>query len=99
MQLFIRHGSSLWFRNNVWYVATQGVLEPLLRRPALKGIGIDTIDALEAARIVNRGEVDVGRLIEWPNDMPHGRLARGMTDQGLFHHSGSALDTMNDSEP
>ena len=48
-QLFIRHDSSIFLRNSTWYVAVQRVPEPLLGRPLLEALGLNTRNTLESS--------------------------------------------------
>lgn len=49
MKLHIRHGTSLMSRNVSWYVTTQFLSEPLLGRPVLEAIGMNTSNILTTA--------------------------------------------------
>lgn len=42
VELLMGHGCYLGLRNPTWYVATTVVLEPLLGRPVLEALGINT---------------------------------------------------------
>ena len=96
VQLFIRHGTSLWLRNITFYVATQHVPEPLLGRPLLYALGMDAEDTLTAASIAHNGSVDVSKLTSASNELPDGSVARVISEQGMFHHSGSFEDAAYD---
>ena len=99
VQLFIRHGTSLWLRNITWYVATQNVTEPLLGRPVLHALGFNAEETLAAASAMHHGSVDVSQLRLEPEDLPEGSVARIMAKQGMFHQSGSEDDTEHDVIP
>ena len=99
VQLFIRHGASLWLRNITWYVATKDVPEPLLGRPVLQALGLDAQETMQAASALHDGSVDVEQLLRAPDELPRGSVARVISEQGLYHHSGAMVDAEHDPTP
>ena len=99
VQLFVRHGCTLWLRNITWYVATQTVPEPLLGRPVLFALGLDAEKTLAAASETHGGSVNVEKLLVVPDEKSTGSIARVIAEQGLYHESGSALDASHDVMP
>ena len=73
LELHVRHGNSLVLRNTVWYVTEQHITEPLLGRPVLEALGLDTRKILSAAADKFSGEVDVSSLMQ--QSSPGGTIA------------------------
>ena len=62
IELFIRHGCFLELRNIKWYVAMSEMAEPILGRPILEALGINTRDLLAAAVDKVGSSLDVSHL-------------------------------------
>ncbi|CDF35330.1 unnamed protein product [Chondrus crispus] len=96
VELFIRHGFYLELRNMAWYVATTEVGEPLLGRPVLEALGINTKELLVAAIDRMGHSIEIGSLV--PDEVyPKGSVARLM-HQGIFHSDGEYVADHGDSE-
>ena len=83
IKLLIRHGTTLTLRNVPWYVATGYVAEPLLGRPILEELGLNTREMLAAASDRFNGAADVRHLLPM-HDYKEGSIARLIQD-GIFH--------------
>lgn len=98
-ELHIRHGSTLRLRNLKWLVTDQRVTDPLLGRPILEALGLNTRELLAAAADQFCGSVDAERLIGAITDTGDGRVSRVM--EGVFHADGGEdveEDQDNDGE-
>lgn len=96
VELFVRHGCYLELRNMTWYVATTDVGEPLLGRPVLEALGINTKELLVAAIDRMGHSIDIGSLVPI-EDYPEGSVARLM-HQGIFHSNGGYVADQGDKE-
>lgn len=95
--LLIRHGSALTERNMRWIVTNQIVDEPLLGRPLLEALGLNTREILAAAADKHHGQVDVSTLCQQYIDLqPDGRIARVL--EGFFHADGGFDDSDLDED-
>lgn len=97
VELAIRHGSSLCLRNCPWYVAVQEVPEPLLGRPVLQALGLDTRATLEAASIEHDGVVDLAQILS-PEELKEGTIAR-VVEGGIFHQTAPKLNAIEEDLP
>lgn len=61
-KLHIRHGTALTLRGVRWLVTDQAVGDPLLGRPVLEALGLNTRNILAAAAEKHSGEVSVSAL-------------------------------------
>jgi len=95
-ELHIRHGSALILRGVRWLVTNQSVGEPLLGRPLLEALGLNTREILSAAAEKHSGVVDVSALMEYDSKPPTGRVARIL--EGVYHATGGVDDTDLDEE-
>ncbi len=94
VELHVRHGTTLILRNLKWLVTEQRVREPLLGRPTLEALGLNTANILAAAADKHGGEVDAAMFSE-PHIGVGGRVARTVSD-GVFHSDGGADDQDDD---
>lgn len=85
-ELHIRHGKTLVLKNLKWMVTDQQVDEPLLGRPVLEALGLNTSDILAAAADKQHGIFDAAQF-EDDNEVSGGRVARTMYT-GVFHSDG-----------
>ncbi len=85
IELRIRHGKSLNIRNVVWMgaISQVPVPEPLLGRPLLEALGLDTKETLAAACDKYEGSVDAKEIM---NELAYanGSIAR-ILDTGIYH--------------
>ena len=88
-ELYIRHGTALTLRGMKWLVTDQTVGDPLLGRPVLEALGLNTRNILAAAAVKQSGEVDVPSLFD-STPTPSGKVARIL--EGVFHANGGADD-------
>ena len=90
-ELHIRHGSALTLRGVRWLVTNQAVGDPLLGRPILEALGLNTRDILAAAAEKHAGVVDVAALFGAGSyHKPRGKVARIL--EGVYHADGGADD-------
>lgn len=87
VELIVRHGKSLTLRNLPWYVTSQKMEEPLLGRPVLEALGLDTKKLLAAACDRLHGVFDMGGVIDEEPQVCT-KIARVMF-QGVFYSDGS----------
>lgn len=85
-ELRIRQGSTLKICNLKWLVTEQHGDEPLLGRPILEVLGLNTRDVLAAAAGQFYGNVDAKRLLQSITDTGSERISRGL--EGVFHADG-----------
>ena len=97
IELFIRHGCYLELRNLVLYVATTAVPEPILGRPALELLAINTRELLAAAIGKLGSCIDMWEN-ENPQGNPKGTVVRIMMHQGLFHQDKGREDDSYDGD-
>lgn len=90
VELQIRHGSALKLRGVRWLVTDQSEGEPLLGRPVLESLGLETRDILAAAAQRFTGEVDMTNLLP-PPSATRGAVARLL--EGVFYSDGGADET------
>ena len=96
-ELHIRHGSALVLRGVRWLVTDQAVGDPLLGRPLLEALGLNTRDILAAAAERHSGVVDVSTFFGTGSDhSPSGKVARIL--EGVFHADGGADDADLDED-
>lgn len=96
-ELHIRHGSALVLRGVRWLVTNQSVGEPLLGRPLLEALGLNTQEILSAAAEKYSGAVDVSTLMDKDDKPPKGRVARIL--EGVYHAKGGVDETdLNDED-
>lgn len=82
-ELLIRHGTSLKLRNSRWLVAKEDIDGPLLGRPTLEALGLDTKKLLAEAADKYGGEIDLAGLV--PDEThPEGSVAR-ILSSGVYH--------------
>lgn len=93
VELHIRHGSALTLRGVRWLVTDQAVGEPLLGRPVLEFLGLNTRDILAAAAEKHSGAVDIP---EYLKATPEGKVARIL--DGVYHSEGGADDADLDED-
>lgn len=84
VDLHIRHGSSLKLRNTRWLVSNQRVPEPLLGRPMLEVLGLNTADILATAADRSAGVVDAQHLASFETHIGEGRVSRVL--EGYLPH-------------
>ena len=96
-ELHIRHGSALTLRGVRWLVTDQTVGDPLMGRPLLEVLGLNTRDILAAAAEKHSGAVDVSTLFATaPEHSPSGKVARIL--EGVYHADGGADDADLDED-
>lgn len=95
-ELHIRHGTTLRLRNLKWLVTDQRVSDPLLGRPILEALGLNTRDLLAAAADQFCGSVDAERLVGSVTNTGDGRLSRVM--EGVFHADGGEEGDGNEDD-
>lgn len=95
-ELHIRHGSSLMLRNLRWLLTPQKLAEPLLGRPLLEALGLNTRDLLAAAATRLAGTVDAASFPESLDEHGDGRVSRVL--EGVFHEDGGAHDDETDEQ-
>lgn len=88
-ELHIRYGKSLKLRKLKWYVATHDVDEPLLGRPILEALGLNTKELLEAAYDKYGSSVDADAIL--PPEDYEGSVAR-LLSSGLYHSNAADED-------
>ena len=93
VELKIRHAKSLTIRNVPWHITEQEMSEPLLGRPVLEALGLDTKGAVAAACDRLEGVFDAKDLV------PRGfeKVARIRTE-GVFHSDGALSDNAGESD-
>lgn len=79
----IRHGAALKIRRLRWLVTEQDVPEPLLGRPLLEALGLDTQEILAAAADKYAGTVDAQQLTKVIAENGPGNVARVL--EGVYH--------------
>ena len=90
-ELHIRHGAALMLRGMRWLVTDQKCDEPLIGRPVLESLGLNTEEILAAAAERHGGEVDMSNLFpETSNHDGPGRVSRVF--EGVYHVDGGADD-------
>ena len=95
IELLIRHGCFLEVRNTVWYVPTSSVTEPLIGRPTLEALGLNSKEILEAA--VGKLGTTVDMEILSPSKFKEGTIARVIND-GLYHSEKLHLEDVMDKD-
>lgn len=93
-ELHIRHGTTLKLRRLRWLVTDQKVPEPLLGRPILEALGLDTKRILSAAADKYAGCVDADALIKSSQRLGTGRVSRVSED--VFHSNDNDDDDVDD---
>lgn len=93
-ELKIRHGAALVLRNLNWLVTEQPVAEPLIGRPLLEALGLNTRELLAAAADRFAGSIDAERLLGTFAERGDGRVSRIM--EGVFHADGGEDDMADD---
>lgn len=96
-ELHIRHGSSLLLRNLVWLVTERYVTTPLLGRPILEALGINTRELLAAAADRFSGSVDADQMLATLDERGDGRVSRLM--EGVFHSEGGEHEEDDGATP
>ena len=97
IELFIRHGCFLELRNIKWYVAMSEMAEPILGRPILEALGINTRDLLAAAVDQVGSSLDVSHLDGYQGS-PGGSIAR-ILNEGIYHRDkGMTSDEYDDED-
>lgn len=96
VDVHIRHGTGLKIRNARWLVSNQRVPEPLLGRPLLEFLGLNTAECLAAAADRSAGVIDAQHLAELDSTIAEGRVSRVL--EGVFHAEGDP-DSEIDGEP
>lgn len=82
----VRQGTSLKLRNPRWLVSYQRIPEPLLVRPLLEFLGLNTSEILATASDRSAGIVDVRHLNNMEKIEGEGRVSRVL--DGVFHVDG-----------
>lgn len=98
-ELIIRHEKSLMLRNISWYVTSQPLSEPLLGRPIMEALGINTKELLAAACDRFDGLVDVADILNTDTDTD-ASIAR-IRCQWFFHSDraiGDNLDELDEED-
>lgn len=93
VEVHIRHGTGLVLRGSRWLVSEQRVPEPLLGRPVLEFLGLNTPEIFHSAAERYNGSVDVGHIRQL-DESGEGHIARIM--EGVFHTDGDAPDSSDD---
>jgi len=93
IQLFMRHSSFIELRNVKWYVPTTETPEPLLGRPVLEALGINTKELLMAARSRMGESVDLSGVSEYSE----GSISR-ILSEGVYHGDRGLNDALYDTE-
>jgi len=93
VQLFMRHSCYIELRNVKWYVPTTATPDPLLGRPVLEALGINTKELLIAARSRMGESVDLAGIPEYSE----GTISRIMSE-GVYHGDRGMNDVLFDSE-
>lgn len=88
-ELHIRHGTALTLRGVRWLVTDQLVGDPILGRPVLEILGLNTRDILAAAAEKHCGIIDIAQILDAKTE-PQGKVARIL--EGVFHADGGADD-------
>lgn len=88
-ELHIRHGTALTLRNVRWLVTDQTVGEPLLGRPVLEELGLNTRNTLAAAAEKYSGVVDMHGIL-YNKQEPKGKVAHIL--EGVYQYEGGADD-------
>lgn len=86
VDVHIRHGSALKLRQLRWVVSSQRVPEPLLGRPVLEFLGLNTADILATAADRAAGVIDTRGICDTDEDNSVGRISRVL--DGLYHAEG-----------
>ncbi len=90
-ELHIRHGTDLTLRGIRWIVTDQTVGEPLLGRPLIEALRLNTRNILAAAAEKHSGAVDVATLFGTnPEVSQDGRISRVL--EGVYHAAGGPDD-------
>ncbi len=97
VELHIRHVSALKLRYLRWLISDQRLGEPLLRRPVLERLGLNTRDILAAAAERFAGCVDATLLPVSDHGSGEGRVSRVL--DGVFHADGGSLSLMRRQTP
>lgn len=92
-ELKIRHGKTLKLRNLPLFVSTQPCPDPLIGRPILEALGLDTQTLLIAACDRHEGNVDAQNLL-LEDDYAEGSVVRIL--EGIYHSSGEYM--VNDED-
>lgn len=95
VDIHIRHGTGLKLRNTRWLVSTQRVPEPLLGRPLLEFLGLNTMEILATAADRSAGVIDTKHLPESLNDIGEGRVSRVL--EGVYYGDGDHDTEAEDS--
>lgn len=88
-ELHIRHGPALTLRGVRWLITDQTVGEPLLGRPVLEFLGLNTRDILAAAAEKYSGVVDIPDILDAIPE-PKGKVSRIL--EGVYHADGGVDD-------
>ena len=97
IELFIRHGCFLELRNIKWYVAMSEMAEPILGRPILEALGINTRFLIAAAVDKVGSSLDVSHLDGYQGS-PGGSVAR-VLNEGIYHRDkGMTSDEYDDED-
>lgn len=83
VELQIPHGSALKLTNLKWLVAYQQAREPLLGRPVVDALGLNTRGLLAMAADRFDGSIDAKRLVGWVYGHSAGRVSCSM--ERVFH--------------
>lgn len=89
VDLHVRHGTALKLRNVRWHVTHQTVSEPLLGRPVLEALGLNTTKLLCAAAERFNGPIDLSSVADIA---PDGSQVARVKDS-VFHHDGGDDDS------
>lgn len=87
-ELHVWHWTALILRMVRWLVTNQMVGEPLLGRPVLEELDLNTRIILAVAADKHSGIADVSSLLEEDRTPPTGRVARIL--EGVYHPEGGA---------
>lgn len=82
VEINVRHGTTLMMRNLMWMITKQPMAEPLLGRPTLVVVGLNTKEILTASADRLHGDIDIGAAL--PETEEGGTISRVLYD-GVYH--------------
>lgn len=94
VDVHIRHGSALKLRHLRWLISPQRVPEPLLGRPILEFLGLNTAEILATAADRSSGVIDTRIVSDIDESCGAGRMSRVL--EGLYHGEGEESDATDE---
>lgn len=97
IDIHVRHGIALKVRNSRCLVSSENVPEPLLGRPLLECLGLDTAEILATAANRSACVIEPQYLPDLQNTSGDGRISHVL--DGRFHADGNGDDEYPDDSP